>query len=78
MAFIAYFTLPNGPGQCRFLSDSENRIVAIRARKARGENSSEKKLDVKQALSAFKDYKNYLQAAIIFCLNVSLSSAIEN
>lgn len=33
-----------------------------------------KKIDVKQAFAAFYDYKNYLQAAIIFCLNTAFGS----
>ncbi|KAF2093850.1 MFS general substrate transporter [Rhizodiscina lignyota] len=73
LAVVAYFLLPNGPGQCRFLNDRENQIVASRAIRARGDDS-EKRLNFRQVGSAFYDYKNYLQAAIVFCLNTAFGS----
>lgn len=73
LAVIAAFILPNAPGQCRFLNKEENHIVAMRALKGRGADQ-EKKLNLKQVFSAFYDYKNYLQAAIIFCLNCAFGS----
>lgn len=73
LAVVAAFILPNAPGQCRFLNNYESHIVAMRALKGRGDDS-EKKLNFKQVFSAFYDYKNYLQAAIIFCLNCAFGS----
>lgn len=69
LAVVAYFYLPNSPGECPFLTERENQIVASRAIKGRG-NEAEQKLDFRQVFAAFYDYKNYLQAAIIFCVNV--------
>lgn len=77
IAFLAYFYLPGGPGHCPTLDVRQNEIVATRARKGRG-HEEEGKLNYKQAFAAFYDYKNYLQAAIIFCLNVSISSLIKS
>jgi hypothetical protein len=71
MAPVAYWFLPKGPGECRFLTKQENEIVRLRALKARG-REEKGKLDFKQVFAAFYDYKNYFQAVIIFCLNVSL------
>ncbi|KAI8289520.1 hypothetical protein K4K60_008449 [Colletotrichum sp. SAR11_57] len=51
-------------------------IMALRfhrAFKGRGEKR-EGKLNFKQAFAAFYDYKNYLQAMIIFCLNTAFGS----
>jgi hypothetical protein len=52
------------------LNKRENEIVAARALAGRG-HEEQGKLNFKQVFAAFYDYKNYLQAAIIFCLNVS-------
>lgn len=73
LAVVAYFYLPASPSQCRFLTARENEIISHRAIRGRGEKR-EGKLNIKQALSAFGDYKNYLQAAIIFCLNTAFGS----
>jgi hypothetical protein len=72
MAPIAYMFLPKGPGECRFLSKRENDIVRLRAISARG-HEEKGKLNFKQVFAAFYDYKSYLQAVIIFCLNVRTS-----
>jgi hypothetical protein len=71
MAPVAYWFLPKGPGECRFLTKRENEIVRLRALKARG-REEKGKLDLSQVFAAFYDYKNYFQAVIVFCLNVSL------
>lgn len=70
IAPLAWIYLPKGPGECRFLNKSDNEIVRLRAVHGRGieENG---KLNFKQVFAAFYDYKNYLQAVIVFCLNVS-------
>jgi len=73
LAVVAYFFLPASPSQCRFLSPRENDIISRRAIKGRGEKR-DGKLNVKQAFAAFYDYKNYLQAMIIFCLNTAFGS----
>ncbi|KAL4881367.1 allantoate permease [Aspergillus karnatakaensis] len=73
LAVVAYFYLPNGPFECPFLDESQNQIIGQRAVIGRG-NDQEKKIDLKQAFAAFNDYKNYLQAAIIFCLNTAFGS----
>ncbi|KAH7038367.1 major facilitator superfamily domain-containing protein [Microdochium trichocladiopsis] len=73
LAGVAYFYLPASPGQCRFLTARQNEIISRRAVKGRGQDT-ERKLDFKQVFSAFYDYKNYLQAAIIFCLNTAFGS----
>jgi sugar phosphate permease len=70
---VAYFCLPASPSQCRFLDARENRIISRRAIRGRGEKRNGK-LDFKQAFAAFYDYKNYLQAMIIFCLNTAFGS----
>lgn len=70
---VAYFYLPPSPSQCRFLTARENEIISTRAIKGRGEKGHGK-LNFKQAFAAFYDYKNYLQAAIIFCLNTAFGS----
>jgi hypothetical protein len=67
--FFAYFLLPNGPSECPFLNERENFIIGTRASRGRG-GDTEKKVNFKQVFAAFKDYKNYLQAIIIFCFNV--------
>ncbi|KFY80522.1 hypothetical protein V499_00626 [Pseudogymnoascus sp. VKM F-103] len=73
IAFLAYFYLPDGPKRCPTLNDRENEIVAARALIGRG-HEEEGKLNFKQVFSAFYDYKNYLQALIIFCLNTAFGS----
>lgn len=73
LAVVAYFFLPPSPAQCRFLTARENEIISHRAIKGRGEKR-DGKLNFKQAFAAFYDYKNYLQAAIIFCLNTAFGS----
>lgn len=70
MVPLAYIFLPKAPGKCRFLNQEENEIVALRATQGRG-HEEEGKLDFKQVCIAFYDYKNYIQAVIAFCLNVS-------
>ncbi|KAL4949480.1 major facilitator superfamily domain-containing protein [Aspergillus filifer] len=73
MAPVAFWYLPKGPGECRFLNERENAIVRLRAVQGRG--AEEKgKLDFKQVFAAFYDYKNYLQAVIIFCLNAAFAA----
>ncbi|KAJ0415308.1 major facilitator superfamily domain-containing protein [Aspergillus carlsbadensis] len=73
MAPVAYWFLPKGPGECRFLTKRENEIVRLRALKARG-REEKGKLDLKQVFAAFYDYKNYFQAVIIFCLNAAFAA----
>ncbi|KAL2882106.1 hypothetical protein SGCOL_002368 [Colletotrichum sp. CLE4] len=73
LACVAYFYLPASPAECRFLSPRENEIISHRAIKGRGEKRSGK-LNGKQAFAAFFDYKNYLQAIIIFSLNTAFGS----
>ncbi|KAG9196876.1 hypothetical protein G6514_003205, partial [Epicoccum nigrum] len=73
LAVVAYFYLPASPSQCRFLTARENQIISVRAVKGRGEKR-DGKLNFKQVFSAFYDYKNYLQAIIIFCLNTAFGS----
>ncbi|KAL0930056.1 major facilitator superfamily transporter [Colletotrichum truncatum] len=73
LAVVAYFYLPPSPSQCRFLAARENEIISLRAFKGRGEKR-EGTLNLKQAFAAFYDYKNYLQAMIIFCLNTAFGS----
>ena len=70
LAVVAYFFLPASPSQCRFLTARENEIISQRAIKGRGEKR-DGKINIKQAFAAFYDYKNYLQALIIFCLNTT-------
>jgi hypothetical protein len=52
------------------LDDRQNYIVGHRAQTGRGEKAEEMKLNFRQVFAAFFDYKNYLQAMIIFWLNV--------
>ncbi|RDL34699.1 Uncharacterized protein BP5553_07827 [Venustampulla echinocandica] len=73
IAFLAYFYLPDGPGHCPTLDARQNEIVGARARVGRG-HEEEGKLNFKQVFSAFFDYKNYIQAAIIFSLNTAFGS----
>src|SRR5687767_8929728 len=73
LAVVAYFCLPASPSQCRFLTPMENQIISRRAIKGRGEKRNGK-LNLGQAFAAFYDYKNYLQAMIIFCLNTAFGS----
>ncbi|KAI9928607.1 hypothetical protein MW887_001822 [Aspergillus wentii] len=73
LAGVAYFTLPNGPFEVPFLNAKDNDIIGNRAVIGRGQDH-EKQINFKQAFSAFYDYKNYLQAAIIFCLNTAFGS----
>jgi hypothetical protein len=70
MVPLAYIFLPKAPGHCRFLNQIENEIVSLRAAQGRG-HEEEGKLNFEQVCTAFYDYKNYLQAVIAFCLNVS-------
>lgn len=70
LALVARYVLPAAPDRCRFLSPRYNEIVAARAIKGRGVEE-EGKLNIKQAFAAFYDYKNYMSAVVIFCLNVS-------
>ncbi|SCO39782.1 probable permease of the major facilitator superfamily [Fusarium fujikuroi] len=73
LAILAYFYLPASPSQCRFLTPRQNEIISQRAIKGRGEDT-ERKLNFAQVFAAFYDYKNYLQAFIIFCLNTAFGS----
>ncbi|KAJ6025086.1 hypothetical protein N7444_012765 [Penicillium canescens] len=73
IAPLAYFFLPKGPGECGFLTNRENEIVRLRALSARG-HEEKGKLNFKQVFAAFYDYKNYLQAVIIFCLNAAFAA----
>ncbi|KAI8299345.1 hypothetical protein K4K59_002336 [Colletotrichum sp. SAR11_240] len=73
LAIVAYFYLPPSPSECRFLTPRQNEIISHRAFKGRGEKR-EGKLNFKQAFAASYDYKNYLQALIIFCLNTAFGS----
>lgn len=73
LAVIAYFYLPASPSQSRFLSARENEIITRRAFQGRGEKQ-DGKLHFKQVFAALYDYKNYLQAMIIFCLNTAFGS----
>lgn len=68
---VAYFLLPKGPGECRFLNQKENEIVRLRAVLGRG-IEEKGRLNVKHVFAACYDYKNYFQAVIVFCLNVRL------
>ncbi|OJI89776.1 hypothetical protein ASPTUDRAFT_79671 [Aspergillus tubingensis CBS 134.48] len=73
LAVVAYFYLPNGPFESPFLTEQQNLIIGQRAILGRGRDQ-EKKVNFKQAFAAFKDYKNYFQAGIIFCLNTAFGS----
>lgn len=73
LAGVAYFYLPASPAQCRFLTARQNEIISQRAIKGRGQDT-ERKINFKQVFAAFYDYKNYLQAMIIFCLNTAFGS----
>ncbi|WZH44063.1 major facilitator superfamily domain-containing protein [Fusarium acuminatum] len=73
LALLAYFYLPASPSQCRFLTPRQNEIISQRAIKGRGEDT-ERKLNFAQVFAAFYDYKNYMQAFIIFCLNTAFGS----
>ena len=73
VAIIALFYLPNGPGECKFLNERENHIMATRVYRYRG-GDTEKKINYRQVGAAFLDYKNYFTAAIIFCLNTAFGS----
>lgn len=70
---MAYIYLPASPRECVFLDARQNDIIAARAIKGRG-NDQQGKLNFKQVFAAFYDYKNYLQAVIIFCLNTAFGS----
>lgn len=69
IAPLAWMFLPQGPGKCRFLTPRQNEIVHLRALSGRGYEENGK-LNFQQIFAALFDYKNYFQAAIIFCLNV--------
>lgn len=73
IAPLAFIFLPKGPDECPFLTERENNIVRLRALSARG-HEEKGRLNLKQVCAAFYDYKNYLQAVIIFCLNVRVLS----
>ncbi|KAH7010283.1 major facilitator superfamily domain-containing protein [Ilyonectria destructans] len=73
LAVMAYIYLPASPRECVFLDARQNDIIAARAIKGRG-NDQQGKLNFKQVFAAFYDYKNYLQAVIIFCLNTAFGS----
>lgn len=46
---VAYYFLPKGPGDCRFLTESENEIVRLRAVQGRG-TEDKGKLNLKHVL----------------------------
>ena len=71
LAIIARFVLPESPKQAKFLTERENEIISSRSVKGRG-IEHDRQLNTKQVFAAFYDYKNYLSAVIIFCLNVRL------
>ncbi|KAI8656184.1 MFS domain-containing protein [Fusarium keratoplasticum] len=73
LAVLAYFYLPSSPSTCRFLDARQNQIIGARAIKGRGQDQ-QGKLNLRQVFAAFYDYKNYLQAIIIFCLNTAFGS----
>ncbi|KAF6798901.1 major facilitator superfamily transporter [Colletotrichum sojae] len=73
LAVVAYVFLPASPSECQFLTPRQNEIISQRAIKGRGEKQ-EGKLNFHQVFAAFYDYKNYLQAMIIFCLNTAFGS----
>lgn len=73
LATLAYYYLPASPSQCRFLTARQNEIISRRAIKGRGDDT-ERKLNFNQVFAAFYDYKNYMQAFIIFCLNTAFGS----
>ncbi|CAH0023694.1 unnamed protein product [Clonostachys rhizophaga] len=73
LAVAAYFYLPASPSQCVYLDERQNAIIAARAIKGRGQDQ-QGKLNFSQVFAAFYDYKNYLQAIIIFCLNTAFGS----
>lgn len=73
LAAVAYVYLPASPSQCVFLTERQNQIISTRAVKGRGEEQ-QGKLNFRQVFAAFYDYKNYLQAAIIFLLNTAFGS----
>ncbi|KAK8132024.1 major facilitator superfamily domain-containing protein [Apiospora kogelbergensis] len=73
LAFVAWYYLPASPSQCRFLTARQNEIISQRAIKGRGQDTQQK-LNFSQVFAAFYDYKNYMQAFIIFCLNTAFGS----
>lgn len=70
---MAYLYLPNSPSEYRFLTARQNHIISQRAIKGRG-NNQKGAINFAQVFTAFVDYKNYLQAIIIFCLNTAFGS----
>ncbi|KAF2152250.1 MFS general substrate transporter [Myriangium duriaei CBS 260.36] len=73
LAVMAYLYLPASVKSCKFLDARQNYIIERRAVRARGQDQ-EQTLNFKQVFLAFLDYKNYLQASIIFCLNTAFGS----
>jgi hypothetical protein len=73
LAVIAYIYLPASPGECRFLDASQNSIISARALRGRGDDHV-RSFKPRQIFAALYDYKNYLQAVIIFCLNCAFGS----
>lgn len=73
LAIVAYLYLPNSPSECRFLTARQNHIISQRAIKGRG-NDQKGAINFAQVFAAFVDYKNYLQAIMIFCLNTAFGS----
>lgn len=69
LAILARFVLPESPKQAKFLTARENEIISSRSIKGRG-IERDGQLNSQQAFAAFYDYKNYLSAVIIFCINV--------
>lgn len=73
---LVYVFLPRGLGECRFLTAKENDIVRLRALSGRG-HEEKGRLNLKDVFAALFDYKNYFQAVIVFCLNVSSQYTID-
>ncbi|EED19199.1 allantoate permease, putative [Talaromyces stipitatus ATCC 10500] len=70
---IAYFLLPKGPGECRFLNQKENEIIRLRAVQGRG-REEKGRLNFRHLFIACYDYKNYFQAVIVLCLNTAFAA----
>lgn len=66
--------MPQGPGSAPWLNKRHNDIVAARAIKVRGGIANQEKVSVLESLKVLLDYKCWMQACIIFCLNASFGS----
>lgn len=87
VAVWAWFWLPDGPKDARWLDSRERKIAALRMRsEAAANTASEKpgavsnlprhkrKFKWTEVISTLKDPKSYLTAGIFFCCNVAFSS----